>query len=879
MSQVGSMDQLKNQILTISALKNDGNLFTIIQSFLLVCVIEQLFMCIPTIKNFIGRYVEHWFNNAKKNIIINNNIPITLTKQSSIIFSRNFKTNIPENELTDAIIEYISGLNNSKFVKYNKFFYVCHNDIIELDSKVNSVVKKTVFNNEGDIEHTEIEIFSYYYDLSDLHKYVGKILETSRAKRHNKLGEKIYYFNEVSAPLGLKTDGTINYSNSKQSLSFTLTEFNTSKTLTNIFGEGMEVVRKRIDFFNNNRDWYISKGVPYTFGLLMHGEPGCGKTSLIKAIANVTKRHIINISLNKFTTKTQLKNLFFSDKIAIDKPGGMTENLIIPIEKRLYVIEDIDCATDIVLDRNYIETGTPNNIKKETPKTTSIEKIETDENFDEIKKKLKDTSPLEVINLFDDFYHLAFIQRKITLDNFNEKHSVIRSKYIQGKQESEKIEVFISLPDALNTLLRCYDKLNIMRHLNTIKTLIDLLCQIYTNTKTKEASGDISKDIQGLEKIYSQSTFIGDPEDEHFMIANEAYGEVPTKNSNTEDDNYCTLKNTYSKTDMLLVKDDNKLTSFNLLSYLSYFPLSNLMHSFIKKCITDYNTIFYCHLENYGNSEINTNDWLNEIRKLYFEAAYGIRFKTKEDCEKYIETRDEKFREALKIVVRKNLDTLLNENYASNTISTTFSEYKSAEELIDSFISNKKKLDSKKQNYNKSGITLLNNKQSIKEVSIGNILNPFNIPGLDQPKPAKDVPVVDPSGMGGMFNDINQKKEEAKKLIDNLSSEEINLSFLLNILDGVLETPGRILIMSSNYPERLDKALIRPGRIDLMIEFTKCSDKTIKEMLSSFFDIKPAVLSVYRFPEYQYTPAEVNQIMFQNIHDCDEAIKILLETK
>ena len=170
MSQAGSMDQLKNQILTISALKNDGNLFTIIQSFLLVCIIEQLFMCIPTIKNFIGRYVEHWFNNAKKNIVISNNIPITLTKQSSIIFSRNFKTNIPENELTDAIIEYISGLNNSKFVKYNKFFYVCHTDVIELDNKVNAVVKKTVFTAEGDIEQTEIEIFSYYYQIRIIYK-------------------------------------------------------------------------------------------------------------------------------------------------------------------------------------------------------------------------------------------------------------------------------------------------------------------------------------------------------------------------------------------------------------------------------------------------------------------------------------------------------------------------------------------------------------------------------------------------------------------------------------------------------------------------------------------------------------------------------------
>ena len=875
MSQAGSMDQLKNQILTISALKNDGNLFTIIQSFLLVCIIEQLFMCIPTIKNFIGRYVEHWFNNAKKNIVISNNIPITLTKQSSIIFSRNFKTNIPENELTDSIIEYISGLNNSKFVKYNKFFYVCHTDVIELDNKVNAVVKKTVFTTEGDIEQTEIEIFSYYYDLSELHKYVNKILETSRAKRHNKLGEKIYYFNEISAPLTLKTDGTFNYANSKATISFNLTEFNTSKTLSNIYGEGMEVVRKRIDFFNNNRDWYAKKGVPYTFGLLMHGNPGCGKTSLIKAIANVTKRHIINISLNKFTTKTQLKNLFFSDKITIDKPGGMTENLIIPIEKRLYVVEDIDCATDIVLDRNYVETETPNNIGKETPKTTSIEeiKIKDEEDYNNLKNKLKnkDKKIPHIISLFKDAYSISRMERNITLDNFNERHKIKRSKDINIGTPQEKTEYhdeFInSIPQDLEILLTYYDDLTVSNHWSIVKRLIDLLCQVYTNTKTKENNTDDSSiSEQQMSKLYSNSEFIGDSADEKFMTANEAYNEVAKKEALNEDDNYCTLKNTQSQTDMLIIKEIRKLSPDNLLSHLGYFPITPLMKKFIHKAVTDYNTFSYFSALYSPRTvdSIKASTAISELKKIFLTASYGSKFKNVEEIETYIKTRDENVQQFLSKSIKNRQNPLLNENYAGSTLAHQFSEYATVEELLDEMINNKKKID-------KKAIENSKNKESIKEKSLNDVFL--------QIKNEMKVSKPDPSGMDGMFNDVNQKKEEAKKLIDNLSSEEINLSFLLNILDGVLETPGRILIMSSNYPERLDKALIRPGRIDLMIEFTKCSDKTIKEMLSSFFEINPVVLSIHRFPEYQYTPAEVNQIMFQNIHDCDEAIRILLEKR
>ncbi|KAK0743095.1 BCS1 N terminal-domain-containing protein [Schizothecium vesticola] len=49
----------------------------------------------------------------------------------------------------------------------------------------------------------------------------------------------------------------------------------------------------------------------------------------------------------------------------------------------------------------------------------------------------------------------------------------------------------------------------------------------------------------------------------------------------------------------------------------------------------------------------------------------------------------------------------------------------------------------------------------------------------------------------------------------------LSLSGLLNILDGVASQEGRVLIMTTNHVEKLDKALIRPGRVDMTVKFDK----------------------------------------------------------
>ena len=58
----------------------------------------------------------------------------------------------------------------------------------------------------------------------------------------------------------------------------------------------------------------------------------------------------------------------------------------------------------------------------------------------------------------------------------------------------------------------------------------------------------------------------------------------------------------------------------------------------------------------------------------------------------------------------------------------------------------------------------------------------------------------------------------------------ISLSGLLNAIDGVASHEGRALILTSNCPEKLDDALIRPGRVDMKIGFTLASRSQIRDL-------------------------------------------------
>ena len=86
-----------------------------------------------------------------------------------------------------------------------------------------------------------------------------------------------------------------------------------------------------------------------------------------------------------------------------------------------------------------------------------------------------------------------------------------------------------------------------------------------------------------------------------------------------------------------------------------------------------------------------------------------------------------------------------------------------------------------------------------------------------------------------------------------------DISDVLNALDGAVVRHGRILVMTTNHIEKLDPALIRPGRVDLNLELGCITGEVFNQLTQAFFDTTSALGD----PVKKVTPAEVQGMVLE----------------
>ncbi|KAK6523695.1 mitochondrial chaperone, variant 2 [Arthrobotrys megalospora] len=90
------------------------------------------------------------------------------------------------------------------------------------------------------------------------------------------------------------------------------------------------------------------------------------------------------------------------------------------------------------------------------------------------------------------------------------------------------------------------------------------------------------------------------------------------------------------------------------------------------------------------------------------------------------------------------------------------------------------------------------------------------------------------------FNNRKQKNEEG------YSGANVTFSGLLNALDGVASSEERILFLTTNYKEKLDEALVRPGRVDMAVEIGLATEWQVERMFQRFYGDDEAELEPER---------------------------------
>lgn len=86
-----------------------------------------------------------------------------------------------------------------------------------------------------------------------------------------------------------------------------------------------------------------------------------------------------------------------------------------------------------------------------------------------------------------------------------------------------------------------------------------------------------------------------------------------------------------------------------------------------------------------------------------------------------------------------------------------------------------------------------------------------------------------------LMEDIDCAFADRNRVGPQLNSDRLTFSGLLNAFDGIAAQDGRLLFLTTNHPERLDGALIRPGRVDVKVHIGNASREQASRMFVRFY--------------------------------------------
>lgn len=109
-------------------------------------------------------------------------------------------------------------------------------------------------------------------------------------------------------------------------------------------------------------------------------------------------------------------------------------------------------------------------------------------------------------------------------------------------------------------------------------------------------------------------------------------------------------------------------------------------------------------------------------------------------------------------------------------------------------------------------------------------------------------------------------------------SNRITFSGLLNSIDGVAAGEGRLLFATTNHRERLDAALIRPGRIDRQLEISFADSDQVRRLFLRFYPAAdPALVDLFveNVPPGRLAMSAIQTLLIEHSQSPDDACAAL----
>lgn len=382
-----------------------------------------------------------------------------------------------------------------------------------------------------------------------------------------------------------------------------------------------------------------------------------------------------------------------------------------------------------------------------------------------------------------------------------------------------------------------------------------------------------------------------------YLISQTEYFEILTDNTKN-------LRFKIKKNDMETSGENNKNAKLSIYDLIIYSNTKDIKYiqSYINECCKIYssklneeinNKQYIFIYENYDKNNKTLNfttypfDTTCNIHKIYFDDKDKIMkqidfFKDNKD---WYQKNGKPYTLGIcsygtpgcgKTSFEKSLAKYLNRHLIIIDLSKITEQYE-ADQIFFSETINGKNIPYDKRIYIFPDVDAMNSivtkRQNVIDENINKIENNPNIYNLI--KDVKDN--INKFEINDIINEINKHN-----IKESLSSTQLNLSKFLNIIDGIPERTGQIIIFNTNYPDKLDDALLRPGRVDCLIHFQKMNCDNMLTMILNYFELKDIDKTDYNYIinnkeivrnklltiERKWTPAELFQLCskYNNIH-------------